>query len=271
MSARARGLDEEKLAREWEFNSAQDLFQRIKEDGHPICPVCGATYVDETHCRSSEDLPGPQKEKTRPKAKTFGEKTPLPPPEQAVGQFGATLSSLEEASSLLRGRKDYLQSGRFIAEREEGNGKRRVWGAQKAPPEPLTTLIAIEALAAGSASNPRMEHLLDVLHPEEKGLEQKGLEQLEEWIEKLELAAANVALLVRGGTLRSGRKSEPVSATDHSAVRVLQQLIRDGHTDEEIVERTNRRLYRGPLREAAASGAEDFTLEDVERLKDMDF
>ena len=51
--------------------SPRDLYERIKEDGHPICSKCGKTYVDETHCKTPSETP---RNRSKPKAKTFGEK-----------------------------------------------------------------------------------------------------------------------------------------------------------------------------------------------------
>jgi hypothetical protein len=53
VSGRAEGRSDKEIAR-WVDGvaSPRDLYEQIRDDGHPICPKCGTTYVDDTHCPS---------------------------------------------------------------------------------------------------------------------------------------------------------------------------------------------------------------------------
>lgn len=65
---RMYGQDDDAIVQSLEdFDSPQALYQRIKEDRHPICPRCGTTYVDETHCEAQTEKRG-QKERSSPLA-----------------------------------------------------------------------------------------------------------------------------------------------------------------------------------------------------------
>jgi hypothetical protein len=161
-------------------------------------------------------LPGnAPKKKGKRKAKKFGKKTPLPAAERAINQFRRTLGLLTKNLEQLRGRDEYLQSGRFGGKIDR-DGKRLVLGAWPAPLEPLTTLIAIEALVFGHARSPAITWLLGALHPSElievreetdwgtftrrePDPEKVNMKQLDEAIQELRKRAGDVAALVRGG------------------------------------------------------------------------
>ena len=289
--ARSQGWSLESTIRELESdgfldggnNSPRYLYERIKEDGHPICPVCGTTYVDENHCKSSS---GTRKKPRRRKAKKFGPVTPLPSPERAIARFKATLERLIKELDTLRGRDEYLQSGRFTAVSEK-DGEKKVWGAGQAPPEPLTTLIAIDALVAGYAGNPRITQLIDALHPSELIEEHSpfrggilternpdpqkvNLRDLDVRIKELRKCAEDVAKLIRGlEEIGPGRRTDEIPPRDIAVIDLVERRAKEGYSDEQIREEVNRRYDRGPL--GALSLHKDFTLEDIRELREYPF
>lgn len=280
---RAYGQDDAEIARRVGVASPRDLYERIKEDGHPICPKCGKTYVDETHCEPHSETP---RKRGKPKAKTFGERTPLPPSEAAIPLFRSTLELLTKELEKLRGfEEEYLQGRRFggISVRE---GKKRAWGALATPPEPLTTLIAIEALISGWARSPAITRLIAVLHwagtveehepfrggtlKIQKPAPGVNIDDLNKQIKELRECAARVARLVRGWEHTGTRPPGEVSPREHSVLPLVKQRAAEGVSDEEIREEVNRRLDRGPLT-ARGPESDDFTLKEIRYLKDLDF
>jgi hypothetical protein len=57
---RQKALTEEEIAEGAGEESPTMLYERIREDGHPICPKCGTTYVDETHDCKPESVDSAQ-------------------------------------------------------------------------------------------------------------------------------------------------------------------------------------------------------------------
>jgi hypothetical protein len=295
----AEGDDpDSKVARRHGFGSRQAMYHRLRAEGFQLCEACGARTPDPLHCERHKERAEPSQKKRsdshsapsagRRKAMKFGSRIFLPSAEEAIPLFEHTLSSLIKRLDELRGREEYLQSGRFVGQSEK-DGKKHAWGARVAPSEPLTTLIAIEALVRGSVTNPFMIGLLDTLHPSELVEERKpfkggtvterrpdptkvDLWQLQKQMDALRARAENVARLVRGQErIREGRKPGELSPRQHAAYPVIKQRAREGCTDEEIREEVNRRQDRHPLLEAAEPGAEDFTLEEISYLKSLDF
>jgi len=104
---------EEKIASTLGFGSPQALYQQLRADKHPVCPICGALPVEEGHC----EAPAPAKRQAR---KGGGEAVPLPPAENAIGLITQVLNRLLlfEVGKLKR-REERLEGGRFVVEREE--------------------------------------------------------------------------------------------------------------------------------------------------------
>lgn len=272
---RKQEKDENQLARQYGFDSPRDLYRQLRYDGFPICPDCGTDFVDERHCAT------PRKQRER-RAKTVEEATPLPPAERAIDFFKSTLQALDGKTENLRGRREYLQSERFVGVDEE-DGQKRAHGARQSPPEPLTTLIAVHALRSGHADTPLMRMLLDKLHPSEQievrepslrgtlttrrpDPKEVDTDRLEQAIQELRKKAADVAKLVRGGTIRKGPPTEEIAPRHHAVIDLVNQRAKEGVSTDEIIEELNARFDRGPL------GLEDiFTEEEVRRLKTLPF
>jgi hypothetical protein len=43
---------EDEIASQLGFGSTQALYQQLRADKHPVCPICGALPVEEGHCES---------------------------------------------------------------------------------------------------------------------------------------------------------------------------------------------------------------------------
>ena len=95
------------------FGLPQALYQQLRTDKHPVCPVCGALPVEEDHC----EPPATPKRQAR---KGGREAVQLPPAENAMRLFSGVLNKLLlfEVGKLKR-REERLQSGRFVVERED--------------------------------------------------------------------------------------------------------------------------------------------------------
>ncbi|HVF02998.1 MAG TPA: hypothetical protein VNA27_16870 [Rubrobacteraceae bacterium] len=265
------------------FRGARHMRQELEELGFPEWFVEGDTPPNPK--RSADG--GEQKPRRRRRAKQFGENMPLPPAEGAARQFKRTLQMLIKGVDKLHGLEEYIQSERFVGVSER-NGKNRAWGARQSPPEPLATLIDIEALTAGYARSPAMTWLLRALHPSELIEERKpyrggtltthrpdptkvNLAQLQEQMEKLREHADNVAKLVRGREkIRKGPSTGELTPREHSAYNVIKRQAQEEASETEIQEEVNRRLDRGPLA-ALHPEADDFTLEEIRRLRSLPF
>jgi hypothetical protein len=104
-----------------------------------------------------------------------------------------------------------------------------------APPEPLTTLIGVYALAGGE-----IEVLLEALYPGEPSRE--VLEEVRKCVEGkkksdkkdgLKTLARQLAILVRGGSIE-GAPPLALSSAEHDAACYITQLREEGRSEEEI-------------------------------------
>src|SRR5438270_3426826 len=77
----------EDIAVQLEFPSPQALYQRLHNDGFPVCPSCGKTRANSAHCQSSKD-------KSNRKTRTSGEAIELPPAKAAKPLFREALEML---------------------------------------------------------------------------------------------------------------------------------------------------------------------------------
>jgi hypothetical protein len=112
---RKGNFSEEEIASKLEFGSPQALYQQLRADMHPVCPICGAFPVEEEHCKP----PASEKRKAR---NGGGKASPLPPAENAMGLIEGVLQRLLlwEVSKLKR-REERLEGRRFFVEHEEWN------------------------------------------------------------------------------------------------------------------------------------------------------
>jgi hypothetical protein len=225
-----------------------------------------------------------------------GEAIELPPAADAVPLFREVLERLLSEVEELLSRKEYLKDGRFLVERDtqEDSAKifGRLWredftgeewrkfmeergedpesefvdvpmtdyrtpgGASPVPPEPLTTLVGAYVLAGGEPGP-----LIDALHPVLGGSDRKELEgRLERMVRSMRTEAQRYATGVRGGEVKTGRKPEGLTETEHAAAIYVKERREQGASDEKIVEE----LRRTPLYATSHIG-----LEEVGRLGDL--
>jgi len=273
--ARAHGATDEEVVKELndpDIDSPQVLYRRLKSDGHSICPICGATYVEENHCRSLEDEQG----KLKPQ-QSGGEAEELPPAASATGLFRDALFVLETEISLLSHRREFLQDERFIVKHEfsgeAGESYERhyrrdmsetAWreycqhyggdpsldyfdvpidvtspgGVSQAPPEPLTRLIAVYVL-----SGLPVDLLVNALHPDSEAADMEelhkhinGQKREKSKFPGLRSKAEDVAKLVRGRRqLRTGRTTGELTRVQEEAAVYIQLRRREGESDTEIL------------------------------------
>ena len=104
---------EDQIALNLGFGSPRALYEQLRADAHPVCPICGALPVEEGHCEPSA---APKRQ-----AREGGsEALQLPPAENAMGLITQPLNRLLlfEVGKLKR-REERLEGGRFVVEREE--------------------------------------------------------------------------------------------------------------------------------------------------------
>ena len=271
------GYSEEDIAKKLGFDTVEDMRTQLQNWDLP-----GWLVGEESESNPTKKT----RKNAKPKAMTFGEKTPLPPSEGAIPQFRSTLELLiKQLEKLHEFEEEYLQNRRFGG-RSERDGKKRAWGAHASPPEPLTTLIAIEALVSRHASSPAITHLIGALHPAgtvevrepfwggtlktSKPAPGVNMDHLQKQIEELREHAVHVARLIRGWEDVGRRPPREVSPREHSALPLIKQRAHEGVSDEEILEEVNRRLDRGPLA-ALHPERDDFTLDEIRYLKGLGF
>jgi hypothetical protein len=271
---RQRGLSEVEIAKRAGEESPTSLYERIKEDGHPICPKCGSTYVDETHCEVelTEKKGGGRKNRSSGSAKQ------LPPASNATPLFGEALEVLAQDNEDLRHRKEKLQGGLFhqsdvytdsvnfrreelpeeqweflvetynLDPNAEGfcDTAKSWWlgGGTPAPQAPLPALIAAYVLTGGG-----LGPLLRALHPGEPSAE--VIEQIRKCIEGkknqngaprdgLNAVAQQLARLVRGGPVRQGRYSADLSGLEARIAYLITDDRKAGISDPEVFEKLRR-------------------------------
>jgi hypothetical protein len=97
--------------------SPRDLYERIKEDGHPICSKCGAMYVDDAHCGPlsdpSENVGTPEMPRQPQPSKEAGRE--LPALSNATALFRDTVNTLADYIERLQYHKVVLRDGHFVA------------------------------------------------------------------------------------------------------------------------------------------------------------
>src|ERR671921_488894 len=102
---------EDQIASTLGFGSPRALYQQLRADKHPVCPICGALPVEEEHCES----PAAPRRKAQ---QGEGEAVDLPPAANATNLFRKALDRLLADVSGLQWRKEYFKDGRFSVERD---------------------------------------------------------------------------------------------------------------------------------------------------------
>jgi hypothetical protein len=131
-------------------------------------------------------------------------------------------------------------------------------GINRTPPKKLAALIAPYVFSPDGLKRRPLEPLLEALHPDPAAADK---ELLRAKIEELEKVAGHVAMIVRGGTVKSGHPIEEVSRWEHFLAWDIQQLDPEGtSSDEEMFDR---------LREWWREGMDDFTPKDIRWLRSL--
>jgi hypothetical protein len=258
-----------------DFDSPQDLYQRISEDGHPICPRCGTTYVDETHCEAQTGKRG-QKKSTPPRLRNVGPRKDLPPAGNAAELFKERLEALLKIVELLQHVDESLYGKYFGRTYVETASVLRgsSWTDDEVvslpdtvaltPSEIEATLIGVYALAGG-----QMDLLLEALHPDGLSASAGTREEIRQYVEGsradgekrdgLKVLAPNLAAWVRGGGTRQGRRPE-LSEMDHAVASITSKYRKEGLTDEEITRK---------LAHLKKEDGTRYTIKDVTDLGDL--
>ena len=292
-SLRLRGLSEDEILRELEhrglgdFGSPRALYQQLANDKFPVCEVCGMTPEEPDHC----EKPG----RPRRRAKTDSEAlVKLPPADTARDLFLDALEglkpytySLDMEEAWLLGDKRYITAwvDRDVYKVHRTECSKEEWeelckrhgenpketdaldvptmesgpaGLNRTPPEDLAALIAVYVFSPDGLKRRPLEPLLEALHPDPTAADK---EQLREKIKELKRVAGQAAMIVRGGTVKSGRPIVEVSRSDHFLAWDIQQLDPEGtSSDEEMLER---------LREWWREDMDDFTPKDIRWLRGL--
>jgi hypothetical protein len=267
---RIQNRPEHEVAHRAGFQSVGEMEQQLEWWGLPQWIIRG----DAPPKLKESMAAGEQRPRSDRKAKQFGESKPLPPAEEAIDLLRAPLESALRATDQLRGRREWLQGGRFVAETER-NGRRKAAGAHPWPPSPLTELISVFALLVGTHDFD-MWKLLGKLHPSDQitppkdhvygrtpvpDPEKVDLEGLRVHIDKMQTASLKVAKIVRGGQVRDGRQPESISPAFAAAVGYVKKRAAEGVPPEEIRHEVNALQDRGPL-----GRQPDFTNEQVNEM-----
>jgi hypothetical protein len=293
-SLRLKGLPEDEILRDLEhrglgeFGSPRTLYQQLANDKFPVCKVCGQTPEEPDHCEKLG--------RTRRRTKADSEAlVKLPPANAARGLFLDALEGLKTYVNWLDIEEDWLwEDKRYITawidrdvykvihrsecskeeweelcERHGANPKETdalevptvesgPAGLNRTPPEQLAALIAAYVFSPDGLKMRPLEPLLEALHPDPTAANMK---QLRKKIEELKKVAGQVAMIVRGGTVESGRSIVEVSRWEHFLAWDIQQLDPEGtSSDEEMLER---------LREWWGEEMDDYTSKDIRRLRGL--
>ncbi len=258
---RQTGIPEDQIAHKFNFESPAALYQRLSQDGFPVCRVCGHTPAESNHCKNETER------RQRRARKGTGQAIELPPAKEAEDLFRRAIKSLEKGLLALDSRKEFYRDERFetVSDYPQASGTYaremyptgedwdKEWekvckehgqepnvdsffvqnapitiseGATQSPPEPLTELIALYVLA-GMPLNP----LLEALHPDPSSADHERLRQA---VEQLRLKSGQLGTLVRGGRIRRGPSTGELSHHEQNAARFIQRRLRQGFSEAEI-------------------------------------
>lgn len=253
-----RKLEEEGLG---EFGSLQVLYAQLANDGFPVCKECGETPTEPQHCAKESTTKKRRKEPTAAPIQ-------FPPASAASASFAKALDHLRRAADGLHLEEGWLHGPRFVTDMVDRDasehferkrytaedwarlcekhsadpGREEFWVTTtevgpghvgRGPSEALRSLVAVYALAYGDA-----EPLVGKLHhdPESADLSEIGVK-----VEVLAKTADHLAVLLRGGKLGKGNRTDDISEVEQFLAWEIRAI--DGHealTDEELCERLMR-------------------------------
>jgi hypothetical protein len=247
VTGRLYGRSEDYIAAVAKCESPRALYQQLAQDGFPVCRVCGATHVEEDHCKTSK--------RRRQARRSTDARTELPDAREAIPLFAPVLDTLDGYISDLTVLRETYADERFEAvERYEmsaitdpaknttTHGPATLpLGARQSPPHALVALIS-----AYVVEGKPLESLLEVLHPSVKNVKRQ---QLDDKAAQLRLMAVHVAKLVRGGIVRTGHHTDELEPREQAAVEYITSQLRAGTPEAKIDETLlNRGFSRQEIR-----------------------
>lgn len=284
-----------------DIDSPQALYRRLSQDDYPVCPECGMAPVQTKHCEPPRRRRNPgvgtgQRRELPSAARAAGLFQERLEALQALLHNAENLEHRQEVYQDRRfpGADVYEGTLAFARYRRDKDGRRvenyseeewqnlceqydhnpheEVIGvadsplqvpteAAPVPPEPLTTLIGVYALAGGP-----MSPLLDALYPGEPS--EEVVEAVRKCVEGkwrpdktdgLKALAGRLAIWVRGGK-PEGAPPPALSAAEYDAACYISQLREEGRSDKEIRRRLSN--HRKP-------NGSNLTDEDISRLGKM--
>jgi hypothetical protein len=249
VTGRLHGRPEDEIAAEAKCESPSALYQQLAQDGFPVCRLCGATHVEEDHCKPS---------KQRQARRGTGMRTELPDASEAIPLFAPVVKALDSYISDLTVLRETYADERFEAvERYEMSAitdpaknttsygpATLPLGARQTPSHALVALIS-----AYVVEGKPLEPLLEMLHPSPKNVKRQ---QLDGKVAQLKLMAAHVAKLMRGGIVRTGQHTDELEPREQAAAELITSLLSAGTPEARIDETL---LNRG------------FSKQEIRRLK----
>ena len=260
---RLNEIPEEDIANKLGFDSPTDLYRQIGQDDYPICSVCGTTDVSRSHC-------SPEREYKHRAGGGTSEAEELPPAEAAAPLFHQALEKLSWAVVDLQHRHEYWHEGRFVAQEVYSDPVLRdgEWtddattniplGGTQYPADPLTTLVAVYALA-----DLPLKPLVEKLHraPESVDLDYlkaqiAGKKTKEGHKPGLRSKAEHLARLIRGAPapLKPGRDTGEFTEREQNAIWYMRDLEARGLDRSVIVQEMKKH---------------GFSKEDIERFSNF--
>ncbi len=273
VTGRVQGWHDEEIAAECKCASAAQLYQRLSADGYPVCPTCGGAPVRTEHeCAQKrrprpgtgegEDLPAASQASGLFEAalrRLLESVADLEYRQESVQDGRIVGRDLFEGSSVYFRRRGEFRDkvvesysedewkelcARYEQDPElEGfwvdtDGLKRAAGATRHPAEPLTTLIAVYALAGGD-----MNELLEALYPGDPTYEVREAirkrvdgKKKPDKMDGIRALAQQLATLARGQAL-VGAPRPSLTKMEHDAACFITMLREEGRSDEEILER----------------------------------
>ena len=260
---------EDQIARDLGFGSPAALYQKLSQDGFPVCPVCGETPAKPNHCTRKG-------QRQRRAKRGTGQALELPPAKRAETLIHKAIQNMETSWLYLDSRREFYRDERFDTISDQPNASAthyrdvyppgeegdEIWrklcerhgqdpsvdhffapvapiatseGASQIPPEPLPELIALYVLS-GEPLHP----LLESLHPNPSEVNQVRLDQA---VEELWHTAGQLATIVRGGVIRRGPSTGELAPIEQSIARFISKQLREGVSEAEIYELLRKRGF----------------------------
>ena len=249
-------VSDDEMAKKLGFSSAEYLYAQL---GH-----WGLRIPDWMRDKATTKE---RRRKARRPRQGSGALLELPPARGAVGQISKALGKLSNSTKELEQRKEYEQDKRFVVKREvpltrvhkRDELPDSVWrelcaqhgkdptaaevveeaptiievpvGGSRIPPAPLPSLLAVYAL-----SGEPLGALIDKLHPSAEEVDREAFSRaLAEIQERLDLAAGQLALLMRGGEVKPGAPPGELSWPELWAAKRIREDRALHRSDEEIL------------------------------------